>query len=286
MAFGIPKVSRRGLKPYLAEFLGTALLVLLGDSVIAQCMLTDFEYGSWLSINVVWGAAVALSSYLADPSPSVNSAATIAFALIRPSRSQWRQLPGKLAAQFLGGFVGAAIVYLNYRTAIKAWDPEFTIPGGSILSPQGHHSAGIFATYPSALISNWEAAFQELLGTAFLMFGLLAVGDPANAHRFPAPQLSAFLILLTIGAAFGWQTGYAVNPARDMGPRLFSALVYGSEVFTAQGFYFVVPLIAPVVGAVLGAVTYDSLLFEGEGSIVTDTVDKFDNRDGELRLDD
>lgn len=206
-------IPRRVLKPYAAEFLGTALLIVIGDGVVAQCLLSDYNYGTWLSINLAWASAVALSGYLSDPSPTINPAVTICLALVRPSEGQWKQIPGKLAAQFLGGFVGAAIVYMNYRSAIKAWDPEYTIPGGSILSPVGHHSAGIFSTYPGAFFeSNWEAVFSEMLGAAVLMFGCLSISDPANSHRFPAPQLASFLLLLMIGAALGWQTGYVCSP--------------------------------------------------------------------------
>ncbi|GAB7351764.1 hypothetical protein MBLNU459_g2341t1 [Dothideomycetes sp. NU459] len=286
MTLNVPRLSRKTLKPYFAEFLGTALLIVLGDGVVAQCLLSNYTYGTWLSINIAWAAAVCLSGYLSDPSPAINPAVTICMAIIRPSPGQWKLLPGKLIAQFLGGFVGAAIVYINYRSAILAWDPELTIPGGSILSPSGHHSAGIFSTYPSAFFeSNWKAALQELLGSAVLMFGVLSISDPANAQRFPAPQLSMFLLLLAIGAALGWQTGYAINPARDFGPRLFSALIYGSEVFTAANFYCFVPLFVPIAGCILGAATYDSMLYEGEDSTVTNTVDKLEDRDGALRLD-
>lgn len=205
-------IPRRALKPYLAEFLGTALLIVIGDGVVAQCLLSDYQYGTWLSINIAWAAAVCLSSFLSDPSPTINPAVTICTALVRPSAGQWKTIPGKLLAQFLGGFVGAALVYVNYRSAINAWDPEHTIPGGSILSPTGHHSAGIFSTYPAAVFaSNWEAVFSEVLGSAVLMFGCLSISDPGNAHRFPSPHLSLFLLLLMIGAALGWQTGYVCS---------------------------------------------------------------------------
>lgn len=212
MVLNSSNLSRGSLRPYASEFLGTALLVVIGDGVVAQCLLSDYQYGTWLSINFAWAAAVCLSSYFSDPSPAINPAVTICLAILRPSPRQLRMLPGKLLAQFLGGFVGAAIVYINYRSAINAWDPEYTIPGGSILSPRGHHSAGIFATYPSALLgSNWEAAFSEMLGSAVLMFGCLSISDPRNAVRFHAPQLSMFLLLLAIGASLGWQTGYVCS---------------------------------------------------------------------------
>ncbi|KAE8152820.1 aquaporin-like protein [Aspergillus avenaceus] len=286
MFLNMPSLSRRALKPYAAEFLGTALLIVIGDGVVAQCLLSDYQYGTWLSINIAWAAAVAISGYLSNPSPAINPAVTICTALVRPTPGQWKKLPGTLFAQFLGGFVGAALVYTNYRSAIQAWDPEYTIPGGSILSPQGHHSAGIFSTYPAAtLMSNWEAAFSEFLGSAVLMFGSLSIADPANAVRFHSTQLSMFLLLAAIGAALGWQTGYAINPARDFGPRLFSAIIYGREVFTAANYYFVVPIFAPIAGCLVGATVYDSVLYEGDGSHIKDALDKVGDRDGLLRLD-
>ncbi|PYH48710.1 MIP aquaporin [Aspergillus saccharolyticus JOP 1030-1] len=285
MRLHLSGLSRRSFKPYVAEFLGTALIIVIGDGVVAQALLSDYQYGTWLSINLAWAAAVCLSGYIADPSPASNPAISLVMAFVRPQPDQWRKLPGKLLAQFLGGFVGAAIVYINYRSAILDWDPEYTIPGGSILSPRGHHSAGIFSTYPASFFSsNWEAVFSEVLGSAVLMFGSLSVSDPANAHRFHSPQLSMFLLLLAIGAALGWQTGYAINPARDFGPRLFSAILYGREVFTAANYYFVVPLFAPVVGCFVGATVYDSLLYEGDGSRIADALDKMEDVDGELRL--
>lgn len=207
----MPRFARSELKPYLAEFVGTALIVLIGDGVIAQCLLSDYQFGSWLSINLSWAVAIALSGYLSDPSPTVNPAVSIAMALIRPSQGAWKQLPGKIAAQVLGGFVGAALVYANYVSAIDAWDPERTIPGGSISSPTGQNSAGIFATYPTvhyAEGNNWGPALNEGLGAAFLMFALLTISDPLNKERFVAPQFSVFATVLGIGAALGWQTGY------------------------------------------------------------------------------
>lgn len=206
MAVRIPaSLHRSGLRPYLAEFIGTLLLILIGDGVVAQAVLTDFYYANFLSVNLAWASAVALSCYVGA---AVNPAITLASAIIRPTKQQWAQLPGKVVAQFLGAFVGAALVYLQYRSAIKAWDPEFTVPGGSILSPQGHHSAGIFATYPAAHFgSNWEAAVTEFLGASLLAFGASAVADPKN-EGLKAPQFMMFALMVAIGASMGWQTGY------------------------------------------------------------------------------
>lgn len=299
-------ISRRTrLKPYAAEFLGTTLLVLIGDGVVAQCLLSDYTYGTWLSINLAWAAAVVLTLYIAHPSPACNPAITLALALLRrdptsktttATYSQWRQLFGKLLAQFLGGFTGAALVYAEYYSAIARWDPEYTIPGGSILSPQGHHSAGIFATYPSAdFKSNWEAVLTETIGASVLMFGVLAINDNDDDRgrgrregKQQQKEFAMFALLLAVGAACGWQTGYAVNPARDFGPRVFSSLVYGREVFSAKGWYFLVPLFAPVLGCLLGTVGYDLFLYEGRESVVTEGLGWLEGRGrlGSIRLGD
>ncbi|KAG9657246.1 aquaporin-like protein, partial [Aureobasidium melanogenum] len=283
MAVRIPaSLHRSGLRPYLAEFIGTLLLILIGDGVVAQAVLTDFYYANFLSVNLAWAAAVALSCYIGA---AVNPAITLASAIIRPTKLQWKQLPGKIVAQFLGAFVGAALVYFQYASAIKTWDPEYTIPGGSILSPQGHHSAGIFATYPASHFgSNWEAAVTEFLGSSLLAFGASAVADAKN-EALKAPQFMMFALMIAIGASMGWQTGYAVNPARDFGPRAFSAIIYGREVFSAKGFYFLVPLFVPIFGCIVGAAVYDAFMFEGEGSAVTDAMDAAEGHDGRIALE-
>jgi aquaglyceroporin related protein len=200
-----PSLHRNTLRPYLAEFVGTALLILIGDGVVAQALLTEYRYANFLSVNLAWASAVALSCYIGA---TVNPSITLASAIIRPSKLQWQQLPFKIAAQFSGAFVGAALVYAQYASAIAAWDPEFTVPGGSILSPQGHHSAGIFATYPAEHFgSNWEAAVAEFLGSAVLAFGVYAVADGRN-EVLKAPQFGLFALMVAIGASMGWQTGY------------------------------------------------------------------------------
>jgi len=206
MAVRIPSsLHRANLRPYLAEFTGTLLLILIGEGVVAQALLTDFLYANFLSVNLAWASAVALSCYIGA---SVNPAITLASAIVRPSKAQWRELPGKVIAQFAGAFLGAALVYLQYMSAIAEWDPEYTVPGGSILSPQGHHSAGIFATYPASHFrNNWEAAVSEFLGSAVLAFGVFAVADVKN-EGLKTPQFGVFALMVAIGAGMGWQTGY------------------------------------------------------------------------------
>jgi aquaglyceroporin related protein len=161
-----PPLHRSTLRPYLAEFIGTLLLILIGDGVVAQALLTNFHYANFLSVNLAWASAVSLSCYIGA---SVNPAITLASAIVRPSKQQWQQLPGKITAQFAGAFVGAALVYLQYASAIATWDPEYTVPGGSILSPQGHHSAGILDLIGKLLLLSFWVRRLWLWGFMLLL---------------------------------------------------------------------------------------------------------------------
>lgn len=253
------------LKPYFAEFFGTALLIIFGDGVVAQTILSKHVYGSWLSVNMAWAAAFALSSFLSSPGPTMNPAVTVVLSVFRSNRANhWRSVPGKIVAQLLGAFFGAAIVYALYYNAIDEYENgQRTVPGGSILSGEVDHStAGIFATYPASFLTMTSAVLSEFLASAILTFGLFAIADKASTNTSP---FAVFVLVLAIGAALGWETGYAMNAARDFGPRLLSYLVgYSSEVFTVGPYYYIVPIVVPFAGCGVGALVYDLFLYEGD----------------------
>ncbi len=164
-----------------------------------------------------------------------------------------------------GAFVGALLVYADYAAAFAAFEHEHAITRGAmsagLLDGPGAGGAGVFATYPAfnGLIGN---LFSEFLGTAALLFGVRALTDRRNAT--PGANLEPVLIGRIIGAiglSLGGLTGYAINPARDFGPRLASALLgWGPAVFHSHGGYFWVPLVAPLVGGPCGALLYDGLV--------------------------
>jgi MIP family channel proteins len=236
-----------------AEFFGTFILIVFGVGVVAQTVLSRGANGSYLGINLGWGLAVMLGVYVAGgvSGGHLNPAVTLAVAVTRGFA--WSKVAPYIAAQIAGAFVAAAVVYATYHEAFAAFDSG----ARQVLGPQG--SAGVFATYPQPFLSVMGGFVDQLVGTALLMVGVLAVTDQRNnaAPGWMTPVLVGGLVV-AIGVAFGFNAGYAINPARDLGPRLFTAVGgWGTEVFTAAGGWWWVPVVAPCVGAIGGALTYD-----------------------------
>jgi MIP family channel proteins len=253
MSQGAQGVGREAL----AEFLGTFVLIMFGAGVVAQVVLSGQTAGSYLSINLAWGLGVVMGCYVAGgvSGAHLNPAVTIALAVHRGFA--WSRVGPYVAAQTAGAFSAAAMVYLTYRPALDNFD------GGvrQVLGPQG--TAGIFATYPQAFLSTFPAGFiDQFVGTALLMLVVLAISDARNAP--PAAGMAPFivgLLVVAIGMAFGYNAGYAINPARDFGPRLFTAIAgWGGEVFRAGNAWWWVPIVAPPLGAVAAGVVYDGLI--------------------------
>lgn len=241
------------MREALAEFLGTTLLLTFGLGVVAQTVLSSNQTGSPLAIHLCWGFAVILGVYASAgvSGAHLNPAVTLALALRRGF--PWSRVGPYVVAQVLGAFVGAAIVYVTYREALTAFD------GGirQIAGAQG--TAGVFATYPAAYLSTFGGFIDQVVGTALLVAMVFALSDERNAP--PLASLTPILVgvtVMAIGMGFGVNAGYAINPARDFGPRLFTALAgWGSGVFTAANGWWWVPIVAPCVGAVLGGTAYD-----------------------------
>jgi MIP family channel proteins len=239
-----------------AEFLGTFILIMFGAGVVAQTVLSRGANGSFLAINVGWGLGVMLGVYAAGgvSGAHLNPAVTLALAVTRGFA--WVKVAPYIAAQVAGAFVAAAVVFATYHEAFSAFD------GGvrQVLGEQG--TGGIFATYPQPFLSIAGGFIDQVVGTALLMAGVLVVTDQRNnaAPGWLTPVLVGGIVL-AIGVAFGFNAGYAINPARDFGPRLFTAVAgWGGAVFTAGGGWWWVPILAPCVGAVVGAAAYDILV--------------------------
>lgn len=239
-----------------AEFLGTFVLIVFGVGVVAQTVLSREANGSYLGINLGWGLAVMLGVYVAGgvSGAHLNPAVTLALAVKRGF--PWAKVAPFVIAQVAGAFAAAALVYLTYHEALTAFD------GGTrqILGTQG--TAGIFATYPQPFLSTIGGFIDQVVGTALLMAIILAITDQRN-NATPAwlTPVVVGAIVVAIGVSFGFNAGYAINPARDLGPRLFTAIAgWGGGVFTAASSWWWVPVVAPCVGAVLGAMTYDLLV--------------------------
>ena len=250
-------MSQSLLRETLAEFLGTFILIVFGVGVVAQVVLSKQTAGSFLSINIAWGLAVTMGCYVSAgvTGAHLNPAVTVALAVHR--RFPWGKVLPYAVAQVAGAFVASAVVYVTYREALTAFD------GGirQVLGPQG--TAGIWATYPQPFLSTFPGGFiDQVVGTALLVGVILGITDTRNS---PAPAgltpVVVGLLVVLIGATFGFNSGYAINPARDFGPRFFTFVAgWGGEVFRAGNGWWWVPIIAPLVGGVLGGWTYDAFV--------------------------
>jgi MIP family channel proteins len=182
----------------------------------------------------------------------LNPAVTLAFAVLR--RFPTGKVLPYIAAQFVAALGASAIVFAAYHEALAAFDGGVRHVTGALAT------AGIFATYPQPYMGIAAGFLNEAIGTALLMAAILAMTDTRNS---PVPTglapIAVGLVVVAIGASFGFNTGYAINPARDLGPRIFTALAgWGSGVFAAGNGWWWVPVVAPCVGAVAGGFLYDA----------------------------
>jgi MIP family channel proteins len=248
-------MDRNLTREMLAEFLGTFVLIVFGVGVVAQTVLSKGSAGTTLSINIAWGLAVAMGCYVCAgvTGAHLNPAVTISLAVHR--HFPWGKVAPYAAAQIAGAFVASAVVYLTYHEALGAFD------GGvrQVLGAQG--TAGIWATYPQPFLSTFPGGFiDQVVGTALLVGVILGITDSRNS---PVPNglvpVVVGLLVVLIGATFGFNSGYAINPARDFGPRLFTAVAgWGGEVFSAGNNWWWIPIVAPPIGGVLGGWAYDA----------------------------
>jgi glycerol uptake facilitator protein len=258
-----------------AEFLGTAVLILFGTGSVAMAVSALNQSGrgteifqasgDWLLICWGWGLAVTLGVYVAGgvTGAHLNPAVTVANAWRRGF--PWSKVLPYSAAQVLGAFVGAAIVYLNYHGAIDSYNSAHHIADRT--SADGVTTFSIFGTFPAPYFHNWFGPFlDEVIGTALLIGVLFALTDERNQP--PKANIAPFvvgLVVVAIGISFGANSGYAINPARDLGPRLLAGLAgWGGNAIPGNydnvSFYMWIPIVGPLLGAGLGAILYDKLI--------------------------
>lgn len=244
----------------IAEFLGTGLLIFFGCGCVAALKLAGASLGLW-EISIIWGLGVAMAIYLtaAISGAHLNPAVTIALWLF--ACFDKRKVLPYIVAQVAGAFCSAALVYALYYNLFYNVEQTQHIVRGSVESLD---LAGIFSTYPNPHISVLHAFFVEMTITAILMCLILGLTDDGNGiPRGPLAPLLIGILIAIIGSSMGPLTGFAMNPARDFGPKLFTALAgWGSVAFTgARNIpYFLVPIFGPIVGACLGAFCYCQLI--------------------------
>jgi len=252
-----------------AEMLGTMILMLVGNGVNCQfglsadTDLSPFPKGSYLGFNIAWGCGAALGVWVSVgvSGGHINPAVTLCMAVFRGL--PWFKAVTYIFGQLIGAWLGAIIVYANYSDAINIFE------GGN--GQRTLKTAGLFSTYPLSYMSSANCFFDEFVGTFVLLMVVFSVSDRRNSGLHPSLiPLAIFFVILGVGAAFGMQTGYAINPARDLGPRIMTAMVgYGAQVFTFRHHYWIWgPIIGTCCGGLAAGLLYDLFIFRGAESFV------------------
>jgi glycerol uptake facilitator protein len=229
-----------------AEVIGTAILILLGDGVVAAVLLahSKAQNSGWIVITFGWGMAVAIAVFAVGQfsGAHLNPAVTLGLATI--GNTEWSDVPAYLGGEFVGAFIGAVLVWASYSNHWAATED----PGLKL---------AVFSTGPA--IRNTVANFvTEVIGTFMLVFGVLAItADPATLETGLVGLLVGFLVL-AIGLSLGGPTGYAINPARDLAPRIAHAVLPIPGKGSSDWGYAWIPVVAPIVGGIIGALAFDA----------------------------
>src|SRR6266550_6536391 len=257
----------------IGEFFGTMTLILFGDGVVA----TVFLYGNlganggaspfateWIVIILGWGLAVMLGIYVAGAISGAHINPAVTLALAARGKLPWNKVLPYWGAQVLGAFVAALILYFVYQGALVNALAANHLTIGQIASATTYGGNGfgwVFYTGHRSFVGTFGAFADEFVGTALLVGLIFAIVDVRNqpVQENLNPLIIGFLIV-AIGSSFGANTGYAINPARDLGPRLWIAIVSGGASFSADNYYFWIPIVAPLLGGVVGAFIYDFTL--------------------------
>ena len=239
----------------IAEFFGTMVLILFGDGCVATFSLftgVGTFANEWVVVILGWGLAVMLGIYVAGAISGAHLNPAVTLSLAVRGKVAWNKVVPYWVAQILGAFVAAAILYFVYHGAIVNMTGAKNVADAV---------GGVFYTSPKSFVGTFGAFGDEFIGTALLVGLIFAITDGRNQPvQGNVNPLIIGLLIVAIGASFGLNTGYAINPARDFGPRLWMAIVSGGASFSANNFYFWVPIVAPLLGGVVGAFIYDLTL--------------------------
>jgi glycerol uptake facilitator protein len=234
---------------FLGELLGTGLLILLGDGVVAGVLLarSKAENSGWIVITMAWGLAVFVGVIVAGPitGAHLNPAVTIGLASI--GATPWSEVPLYLAGEFAGAFIGAVLVYIHYL-------PHWSVTENADLK------LAVFSTGPA--IRNTPANLvSEFIGTFVLVFVILTFGNSGDAAGLASlGALPVALLVIVIGLSLGGTTGYAINPARDLGPRIAHFLLPIPGKRDSDWSYSWIPVVGPIAGGVVAALLADAIV--------------------------
>ena len=240
----------------IAEFLGTALLIFFGTGCVAALKVAGATFGLW-EISIIWGMGVSMAIYLTAGVSGAHLNPAVSIALCLFADFDKRKLPFYILAQIAGAFCAAALVYTLYSNLFFDFEQTHHMIRGSQASLE---LASVFSTYPNPALSTAQAFLVEVVITAILMGVIMSLTDDHNG--LPKGALAPLLIAV-IGSAMGPLTGFAMNPARDFGPKLMTFLFgWGDIAFTGGRDipYFLIPIFAPIIGASLGAAAYRGMI--------------------------
>lgn len=232
----------------LFEFIGTLVLILLGDGVVANVSLNKSKGfgGGWVVITIAWGLAVMCGVFISGPYSGAHLNPAVTIGLAAAGQFAWSAVPAYIAAQLLGGFCGALLVYLFYKDHFNA------------TADNSDAMLGIFCTIP-AIEHKWRNFFCEALATWVLVFIVLAFATKGNVPEVGLGSIGAFpvsMVIIAIGMSLGGTTGYALNPARDIPPRFAHWILPIKGKGGSQWSYGWVPVFGPIAGALVAALTY------------------------------
>lgn len=231
---------------FIAELLGTMFLILLGDGVVANCILnkSGMKGGGSVQITIGWGLAVMLPAFIfgAASGASFNPALTIALAL--EGSVAWSLVPVYIAGQFIGAFIGAVLVYILFKAQFDATeDPDA--------------KRGVFCTAPAVPHTGLNF-LSEMIGTFVLVFAIKGLGNVVGLAS-GVDKLLVFGIIVSIGMSLGGLTGYAINPARDLGPRIAHALLPIKGKGDSNWGYSWIPVVGPIIGASIAVLLFNAI---------------------------
>ncbi|XP_058421952.1 aquaporin-7 isoform X4 [Diceros bicornis minor] len=248
-------LQKEMVREFLAELLSTYVMMIFGLGSVAHMVLGD-QFGSFLGVNLGFGFGVTMGVHVGGNISGAHMNAALTFTNCALGRMSWKKFPVYVLGQFLGSFLAAATIYCLFYTAIIDYS------GGYLTVTGPTATASIFATYLPDHMTLWRGFLDEVLVTGLLQLCLFAITDKGNNPALQGTQAVVIGILVVIiGVSLGMNTGYAINPSRDLPPRFFSFLAgWGTQVFRARDWWWV-PVVAPPLGAYLGGIIY--LVFIG-----------------------
>jgi len=252
-------MTRKFIGELIAEAIAVFIIIAFGDSVACMYSLYDpspYANAYW-GVCIAWGLGVTIAIYVTGSisGTHANPAVTLALALYRGF--PWKSVVPYWIVQVIGALVGAALVYSLFSPVIDHFNQAHT------LTRQGGGAAGVFFTHPGLAVTPLHALWDEIVLTALLIFGIFAITEQYN-EMAPMANSGALIIgflVAVIGASMGYLEAWAINPARDLGPRIFAYFAgWGSSAFPSPGSYWWIPLVGPLVGGMIGGGAYQLLI--------------------------